>query len=342
MSEDAPVEPVFAVLPVSQPPTAAVAADELVQAAFGLAAIVTEILVGALAGTRSPNDSVARRSGSVAPVIDVAFGAAWVTTRTTGRVVGAFVSASAPLVDLALDPPVVPHALRPIGVVRWLSQEWQQQRPDSIRGLQRFVTRAAPDAVTTTVDLLPIELITDRVLAQLDVDRIVASALEHVDLDAVGLDVLSRLDLDPIIESAVAQIEIDAIVGEVLGHLDLTSIVLEQVDLKRVVTSAMEELDLTSLVKEQVDLISLADYVVDGIDLQEIIRESTGSIATTTVANVRMQSVEADELVNRLVDKVLFRRKARKTEAPIGHGTPKDPTVESATTDDTASDGGAS
>jgi hypothetical protein len=310
--------PAVSLVPATLPPTAAVAAEQLIEAGFGLAAVIAEVIVGALAGAGGrPSDGL-RRSGSVAPLVDFSFGLAWVTARTTGRIVGTVVAASAPVVDLALDPPLVPHVLRPIGAVRWFSNEWQQQRPGSIRSLHRFATRAAPDAAGAAIDLLPVNLIADRVLERVDVDRIVASALAHVDLDAVGIDVLSRLDLDPLIEAAVAQIDLEAIVGEVLDQLDLTSIVIDQVDLKRVVTTAMESLDLTTLVKEQVDLIDLADYVVDGIDLQEIIRESTGSIASTTVKQVRLQSVEADEIVNKIVDKFLFRRKARKTEAPMG------------------------
>lgn len=305
-------------LPATPLPSAADTAEHLVQAAFGLAAIATEVLVGAVAGTPAGRVTGVRPSGSVAPLVDFTFGVAWVTTRTTGRVVGAFASAATPLVDLALDPPVVPHALRPINAVRWFSQEWQRERPDAVRALHRFTTRAAPDAAGAAVDLLPIALITDRVLERIDVDRIVASALEHVDLDAVGVDVVSRLDLDPLVEAIVAELDIDAVVNDVLGQLDLTTIVLEQVDLKRVVTTAMEELDLTTLVKQQVDLIELADYVVDGIDLQEIIRDSTGSIASTAVKQVRLQSVEADEVVNRVVDRILFRRRARRTEAPLG------------------------
>jgi hypothetical protein len=202
--------------------------------------------------------------------------------------------------------------------VRWFSQEWQRERPDSVRALHRFVARSAPDAAGAAVDLLPVAVIVDRVLERIDVDRIVASSLEHVDLDAASVDVVSRIDLDPLIESVVAQIDIGAVVNDVLTQLDLTNIVLDQVDLKLVVTTAMEELDLTALVKEQVDLISLADYVVDGIDLQEIIRSSTGSIASTGVKQVRLQSVEADEVVNKIVDRMMFRRKARKTEAPLG------------------------
>jgi len=330
---------VHAVLPVAAPPTPAVAAERLVEAAFGLAAIVTEIVVGALSGNSGPTSSPGRRSGSVGPALDVALGAAWVTTRTSGRVVGAFVGAATPLVGLALDPPLIPHALRPIGAVRWLSQEWRDQRPHSIRALHRFTTLAAPDAAATAVDLLPVALIVDRVLHELDLDRIVVSALDNIDLDTVGVEVLSRVDLEPIVDAAVAQLDIEEIVGAVIGQLDLTSIVIDQVDLKLVVTRAMEELDLTTLVKQQVDLIELADYVVDGIDLQEIIRESTGSIATTAVQSVRIQSVEADEMVNRVIDKFLLRRRSRKTETGAAH----EPSSHDGTADhETADEAGAS
>lgn len=49
----------------------------------------------------------------------------------------------------------------------------------------------------------------------------------------------------------------------------------------------------------QLDLARVAREVIDDIDLPEIIRSSTGSVASETVRDVRMQAIEADEAVSR-------------------------------------------
>jgi hypothetical protein len=62
--------------------------------------------------------------------------------------------------------------------------------------------------------------------------------------------------------------------------------------------------------------VGVAEYVVDEIDLPEIIRDSTGSVASETVRTVRMQGVDADRTVARIVDRIMLRRRQRRTDAP--------------------------
>lgn len=127
---------------------------------------------------------------------------------------------------------------------------------------------------------------------------------------------------------------VPVIVEAIVERLDLTNIVLEQVDLDRIVNQALDGLDLTQLVIDRVDvnaivaeadidavidrvpIIPLANYVIDEIDLPAIIRSSTGGIAGDAVKAVRVQSVGADQLVSRLADQVLLRRRQRKVDAP--------------------------
>jgi hypothetical protein len=61
-------------------------------------------------------------------------------------------------------------------------------------------------------------------------------------------------------------------------------------------------------VLDELDLAAVVDEVLDEIDLPDIIRESTGTMASDTVRNVRMQGVSADEAVTRIVDRLLLRR----------------------------------
>ncbi|HEY7594193.1 MAG TPA: hypothetical protein VH969_13655 [Actinophytocola sp.] len=49
----------------------------------------------------------------------------------------------------------------------------------------------------------------------------------------------------------------------------------------------------------QLDLGRIAQDVIDEIDLPELIRASTGSVASESMRDVRMQAIEADETVSR-------------------------------------------
>jgi hypothetical protein len=133
---------------------------------------------------------------------------------------------------------------------------------------------------------------------------------------------------------------VPAIADAVIERIDLTDVVLEQVDLNRIVNSALDSLDLTQLVIDRVDIdaivaeadidsvidrvpiIPLANYVIDEIDLPQIIRDSTSGIAGDAMNTVRRQGIGADRLVSRIGDKVVFRRHARKVDAPLQPESP--------------------
>jgi hypothetical protein len=119
--------------------------------------------------------------------------------------------------------------------------------------------------------------VVDEVIAQLDLTRIVK---EHVDLNAIVADV----DVDAI----AARLDVDS----VARHIDIDAIIA------------------------RVDIVGIAQQVIDEIDLPEIIRGSTGSMASEAILDVRMQSIEADEALSRIVDRLFFRRKQRRTDAP--------------------------
>ena len=104
--------------------------------------------------------------------------------------------------------------------------------------------------------------------------------MSQVDVDAIA----RRIELDAIVK----RIDIDAIVNRV---------------------------DVDAIVR-RLDLVGLAEEVVNGIDLPEIIRESTGSMASEVVRDARMQSIDADVAIARIVDRVIRRRRARRTETP--------------------------
>jgi hypothetical protein len=86
---------------------------------------------------------------------------------------------------------------------------------------------------------------------------------------------------------------------------------VERIDLDTIVS----RIDLDAIV-DRVDIVGLAEEVVNGIDLPEIIRESTGTMASEVVRDARMQSIVADVAIARLVDRIIRRRRARRTDAP--------------------------
>jgi hypothetical protein len=132
----------------------------------------------------------------------------------------------------------------------------------------------------------------DAIARRIDVDSIV----DKIDVDAI----VRRVD----VEAIVAQVDIDAIarridVDAIVGKLDIDAIV--------------DRVDIDAIVR-RLDLVSLAEEIVNGIDLPEIIRESTGSMASEVVRDVRMQSIDADVAIARIVDRLIRRRRARRTE----------------------------
>ena len=100
-------------------------------------------------------------------------------------------------------------------------------------------------------------------------------------------------------------------VNAVIGRMNLTEIVLDRVDIDEIVAQA----DLEKII-DRLPLIDLANYIIDEIDLPQIIRQSTGGIATDAMNTTRMQAIDADDLVQKVVDTIMLRRKARKTTAP--------------------------
>jgi hypothetical protein len=68
-----------------------------------------------------------------------------------------------------------------------------------------------------------------------------------------------------------------------------------------------------SAVLDRVDLAALANDVVDEVNLPQIIRESSGAMASESVMGVRIQGIQADQRVSRLVDRLLLRHGERDT-----------------------------
>jgi hypothetical protein len=163
------------------------------------------------------------------------------------------------------------------------------------------------------------------------VSRRLIGALVVLVLDQLDLthEVIARVDLDAIVKSvvldaAVSRVDLDAIVAQVdldraVRGVDLDAIV-DQVNLDR----AVRRVDLDAIVATvdvdailaRVDLVGIAGDIIAALDLPEIIRGSSGSMATEMVRDARVQSMAADEAVNRIVDRLLLRRRQPRTAPP--------------------------
>ena len=276
-------------------PDVADAVAQAVHVAFG----VVSLGLGVALRTLESTPPVPRQPGPRLPVSDVAdlvVGAAWGATRLSGKIATTGARVTAPIVSLTLRPPGVPRRLQPAHGMALVVARWQRDRPDTVRTFTQWSATALPGAM-------------DAALGQLDVHRLVSEVLDRVDVDRVVAEILRRIDLDALVALALARLDVAALVSATLDRLDVTGLVLERVDLERVVDEALQKVDLTQVVMEQVDLIDVAEYVVAGIDLPEIIRASTGSVASEAVRGLRMQGVDADLAVARVVDRMLFRRR---------------------------------
>ena len=338
-------------------------ADAVVQgvrAGFGALSLGLGIALRTL-GEESPQ-TLPRQPGLRMPASDVAdivIGTAWEAVRLSGRVAATGARIAGPVLGLALRPPLVPRRLQPAYGVRLMVEQWQRDRPETVRTLGRWSTSALPGAVDTALGQVDVERLAAVVLDRVDLDVLVADVLRRLDVTAITLAVLQGMDLtrivstaheetdlDRAVNDALARLDVDVVAARLLDQLDLTRLVLDRVDLERVVAAALEGLDLTAIVvkqvdlggvvdsalaqvdlteivMQQVDLVGVAEYVVEAIDLPEIIRESTGSVASEAVVGLRMQGVDADVVVGRVVDRMLRRSRQRRSEkAPKPVGSP--------------------
>ena len=212
--------------------------------------------------------------------------------------------------SLVTSPGFVQEPLRQAGArLGALDARWREQRPRDEEAAGAFLRLLVPQVVDAALDQIDLnELVVERieldqVIDRLDLDRMIA----RLDIDAI----VSRIDFDRIIE----RIDVRAIVGripvdDVVSRLDIDAIVAG-VDIDRVVSrvdvqSVADRIDLQALV-ERLDLAAIANEVIEEIDLTGIIQEAMGSMTTETVGGIRVQSMNADRAIARVVGRVLGR-----------------------------------
>jgi hypothetical protein len=112
--------------------------------------------------------------------------------------------------------------------------------------------------------------------------------------------------LTVVLRHAVDLLPIDAI----LSRVDVNALV-GTVDLNAI----LARVDLDALLA-RLDLPTLINNVLSEIELGDLIQESTTSLATDGRDVVRVQAHNADDLLARVVDRILFRRRPRDLMTP--------------------------
>ncbi|MEO9327173.1 hypothetical protein [Gordonia aurantiaca] len=179
----------------------------------------------------------------------------------------------------------------------------------AVRAVLGAVIREVVVVLTETVDL------TDLVLHEVDLDRLVAAVLEVIDLDAV----IETVDLD----RAVAQVDlmkaIDLVdLDEVIRKVDLDA-VADLIDIDAIAA----RIDIDAIL-DRVDLVGLAEEIIDGVDLPDIIREASTSVTADVMTDVRSTSERADDAVANAVNRFLRRRSAESEATAAIEGSDRD------------------
>jgi hypothetical protein len=292
------------------PPPVAELLVQAIRIAVGLAVLSTDALIEAVgrtlgsepdAGPELEDEKEPPPSG-LPLLAGAALGVAVETVRWGARAFETMARTAELMFGLAPRPAVVRQPVeRATGVAEGLDARWREQRPRDEEAAAAFLQLLVPqvlDAVLDQVDLNELvreRIEVDRVVDRVDLERVVA----RIDLDEIA----GRIDVDRIVERLDMHALVQRLpVDEVADRIDVERIV-SRVDLDAVAG----RIDVEAIVR-RLDLASIARDVIDEIDLTSIIRDAMGSMTTETVGGIRVQSMNADRAISRIVDRVLQRR----------------------------------
>jgi hypothetical protein len=316
-------EPMGKVVPLrvaaQPPPPLEELVEQGVRIAIGLSALATEVLAEAVARTlgREPfadgeahADEAPHPATGIPLVAGAAIGLGVEVARWSARAATTAFRSAELFVSLATSPAPVRTSLERVSSrFGSLDARWREQRPRDEEAAGAFLRLLIPQIVDATLDQIDLnELVAERVeperiVERLDLDGVIA----RIDLDTVA----RRIDIDRIVERIDLRAIVDRVpVEDVVSRLDLDAIVA-RVDIDGVVRrvdvqAVADRIDLQALV-ERLDLTTIANEVIEEIDLTGIIQEAMGSMTTETVGGIRVQSMNADRAIARLVGRVLGR-----------------------------------
>jgi hypothetical protein len=157
-----------------------------------------------------------------------------------------------------------------------------------------FVRRLAPELATAVIAQLDM----DALMGQLPIDAIVARVNIDALLDNVNVEgIIDRVDVEKIIDRVDVEKIIDRVdVEKIIDRVDINGIV-GRVDLQAIMG--------------KMDIAPMAQEIIAEVDIGAIVRQSTGSITADAVDGGRVTAMRLDGFVDRVTDRILFRRKPR-------------------------------
>ncbi len=342
----------------------------------GLLLGAASLTIGLLRQARPGEPADSDGSAEPAPrIVDAAIGLGIETTELTWRGIGAVGRAAGPVVSLVARPTLAAAAGLPRTGLNRAAERGRRARVAAEHDTARLAGVLIPRIVTAVLNQLDLtgivlehvdldgvieEVDLDAAVARVDIDRIV----RRVDIDAIAASIdvdriVRRVDIDAIaasidVDRIVRRVDIDAIVDRVdvdavAAKLDIDAVaarisidaIVDRVDIDAIVDrvdvdAVAAKLDMDAVI-DRIDIVGIARYVVDALDLPEIIRQSTGVMTSDAVREVRLQGIQADEMVGRAVDRLLLRRRARRTDVagltiPDGDGAAAHPPEDLVTT----------
>jgi hypothetical protein len=292
--------------------------EQGVRVGAGLFAAGAAALADALRSTMPADDDATRAKDPAATIAGAGLGAAVTAAEVAAGAAKQVADTIGPAITWLVEPRFAKDAGEmAAGAARVLDGQWKASQTEMVEAATSFLGALVPEIARGLADQVDLTaLVRERVdvnaiVEDVDIDRI----LDRVDIDAV----VDRLDIDEIVarvdmERLAREFPVETIVdrldvNEVAGRLDVNE-VADRLDTDRVIART----DLLAIV-ERLDLAEIAEEVIEEIDLPRLVRESSGIMANETVQTVRVQGMNADRLVSRVVDRVL-RREARDLQPP--------------------------
>ena len=320
------------------PPPLEQLVEQSLRIAIGLGALATEVLAEAVARTlgREPYpdaepaaEETPHPAAGIPLVAGAAIGLGLEVVRWSARAATTAYRSAELFVGLVTSPePVRAPLEQASSALGRLDDRWREQRPKDEEAAAAFLRLLIPQVVDATLDQIDLNQLVaerveiDRVVELVDVDQVIA----RIDLDAV----VERVDIDAIVRRIDLQAIVDRVpVDDIVTRLDLDAIVA-RVDIDGIVSrvdvqAVADRIDLQALVR-RLDLATISNEVIEEIDLTGIIQDAMGSMTTETVGGIRVQSMNADRAIARLVGRVLGRDQdveSPEQEEPPEQGDPR-------------------
>jgi hypothetical protein len=316
-ADDGRVTPSSSVVPWTRPEPPAIGVTGLLRRATDLGLGAASIAAGAavdaierfVPGEPVEGDEVAATPGVMRLVPGALMGAGLVAQRrmldVSARVESAVTQAAGSLAR-------APFVGAPVRATEEYLERWsdlgevEQARNRAL--VTEFVRRLAPELATAVIAQLDM----DALMGQLPIDSIVAKVNIDALLDNVNVEgIIDRVDVEKIIDRVDVEKIIDRVdVEKIIDRVDVEKII-DRVDINGIVG----RVDMQGIMGK-IDIAPMAQDIIATVDIGAIVRESTGSITGDAVDGGRVTAMRIDGFVDRVTDRVLFRKKPRNLDVP--------------------------